>query len=82
MLDVAAAAAQVRRNPETIRRWIRTGRLRATKIGLQHFIDPEDLEAAAGSTASTPLPDWMRLRPDGRPQPPWVQIVRDGRRGH
>lgn len=43
MLTVPEAAKRVGRHPETIRRWIREGRLRAHKIGTQHVIEPEDL---------------------------------------
>jgi excisionase family DNA binding protein len=46
MLTVPEAAHRANRNPETIRRWIRMGRLRAHKIGTQHVIDepdPDDL---------------------------------------
>ena len=41
---VPEAARRVGRNPETIRRWIRSGRLRAAKVGTQHVIDEADLE--------------------------------------
>ena len=43
MVTVPEAARRVGRNPETIRRWIREGKLPATKIGTQHVIDEEDL---------------------------------------
>jgi excisionase family DNA binding protein len=33
MLTVPEIAARVGRDPETIRRWIRTGKLRARKVG-------------------------------------------------
>ena len=32
------------KNPETVRRWIREGRLRSTKVGTQHLIDERDLD--------------------------------------
>lgn len=82
MLTVPEAARRSGRNPETIRRWIREGRLRATKVGTQYLVAEGDLEATAVDESSTPLPEWMRLRPDGRPQPNWVQIVRAGRDAH
>ncbi len=47
-LTVPQAARRVGKNPETIRRWIWQGRLRSTKIGNQHFVEPADLDAAAG----------------------------------
>lgn len=43
MLTVPEAARMVGRNPETVRRWIREGKLPAHKIGTQHVIDEGDL---------------------------------------
>lgn len=43
MLTVPEVAKMLGRNPETIRRWIRTGKLPARKIGTQHLIDDDDL---------------------------------------
>jgi excisionase family DNA binding protein len=43
VLTVPEAARRTKRDPETVRRWIRSGRLRATKIGTQHLIDEEEL---------------------------------------
>ncbi len=82
MLTVPEAARRIRRNPETLRRWIREGRLRSTQVGTQYLIDESDLDALAGSDGATPMPEWMATRPDGRTQPDWTRIVRDGRRGH
>ena len=82
MLTVPEAARRVHRNPETVRRWIREGRLRSTRVGTQYLVDETDLDALVGEEGSTPMPDWMRLRPDGRPMPDWVRLVRDSRRGH
>lgn len=42
-LTVPEAARRVGRNPETIRRWIRAGKLPSRKVGTQHVIDEEDL---------------------------------------
>ena len=50
MLTVPDAARLARRNPETIRRWIREGRLAAHKVGTQHVIEAEALELALGRT--------------------------------
>ncbi len=44
MLTVPEAARRAGKNPETIRRWIREGKLRARKIGQQHMIADQDLE--------------------------------------
>src|SRR3954454_9861302 len=46
MLTVPEAATRTGRNPETIRRWIREGRLAASKVGTQHLIDAGDLATA------------------------------------
>lgn len=80
MLTVPEAARRTGRDPETIRRWIRSGRLRALKVGTQHVIDDDDLEALIGE-ASLPLPAaWSRTGND-EPMPDWVDIVRDVRDG-
>jgi len=47
MLTVAEAARRASRDPETIRRWIRAGKLTAWKVGGQHVIDEDDLVDAA-----------------------------------
>lgn len=82
MLTVPEAARRSGRDPETIRRWIRSGRLRAGKIGTQHVIDEADLEAVIGDSDTTPLPAALRERPDGRPQPNWERMVREQRGAH
>jgi excisionase family DNA binding protein len=45
MITVPEAARRVRRNPETIRRWIRSGRLTSQRVGTQHLVDEAELEA-------------------------------------
>lgn len=83
MLTVPEAARRTGRNPETIRRWIRSGRLRASKVGTQHVIEESDLAAVTGDGDTTPLPDWMKSPlPDGRQQPNWERLVRDARNSH
>lgn len=57
MLTVADAAARARRDPETIRRWIRAGRLAAWKVGGQHMIDE-----AALAEAIRPMPSVLSAR--------------------
>lgn len=51
LLTVNQAARKTGKDPETIRRWIWKGRLRSQKIGGQHFIAAEDLDAAAHKKA-------------------------------
>ena len=80
MLTVPEAAAKVGRDPETVRRWIRAGKLRAQKIGTQHMIDEADLNEVAGQGDSLPLPKEWQETWTGEPQPDWVDLIRRGRR--
>ena len=81
MLTVPEAARRVRRHPTTIRRWIRSGRLPAKKIGIQHVVDEVELDYVARDE-QLPLPKgWRRLR-DGRPMPNVVRLIRLSRLGH
>lgn len=82
MLTVPEAARRVGKNPETIRRWIRTGKLRARKVGTQHVIEEQDLEASVEEPEMLPLPEeWRRLK-SGRPAPNWVAALARSRQGH
>lgn len=83
MLTVPEAARLVRRNPETIRRWIREGKLRATKVGTQHVLDENDLAEFLGAPSDTvPIPpEWQRTFWGG-PMPDVVGAVRRAREGH
>jgi excisionase family DNA binding protein len=82
MLTVPEAAKRVGRNPETVRRWIRAGRLRSQKVGTQHLIDEQDLDAVLSEAEMLPLPDELRLMEDGRPQLNWVAIIHRQRESH
>ena len=80
MITVPEAARRAGRDAETIRRWIRSGRLAATKVGTQHVIEESDLDALL-EDEQLPLPsEWDRL-PDGRPMPNIVRAIRLARTG-
>ena len=83
MLTVPEAARRARRNPETIRRWIREGKLRATKVGTQHVLDEKDLDALLGETSETvELPPEWQSTFWGGPMPDVVSILRRQRSEH
>lgn len=79
MLTVPQAARRTGKNPETIRRWIRSGRLRSQKAGTQHLIHEADLAEAANDTRSIPLPPGWDKTWTGEPMPDWVALVREVR---
>ena len=79
-LTVPEAARRTGRNPETIRRWIREGKLRSHKVGTQHLIDEADLDALTTPNEDRlPLPRGWRTTFWGSPMPDWVALVREGR---
>ncbi len=82
MLTVPEAAKRVGRNPETIRRWIRSGRLAARKVGTQHVIEEADLEAATDDGEELWMPDSWRYLPSGKPAPNFTAIIRQHRDEH
>jgi excisionase family DNA binding protein len=81
MLTVPEAARRVGRNPETVRRWIRSGRLPADRVGTQHLVREDDLDEVASPTRLQLGPEWTTFD-SGAPQPDWESVVRDQRRGH
>ena len=82
MLTVPQAARRVGRNPETVRRWIREGKLRARKVGTQHVIEEQDLEVAAPEPWPVEIPEAWRTYEDGTPQPDWEALIRESRDSH
>ena len=80
MLTVPEAARWTRRDPETVRRWIRSGRLKATRIGTQHLIDEEDL-ARIVSDAPLPLPASWQKTATGERMPQVLAAIRSSRAG-
>jgi excisionase family DNA binding protein len=83
MLTVPEAARRAGKNPETIRRWIREGKLRAHKVGTQHVIDEADLLGHTDRSAdSVPLPSAWQRTFWGGPMPDVVAAVRRTRAEH
>ena len=83
MITVPEAARRTGKNPETVRRWIREGKLRASKVGTQHVIEEEDLAALLDADLDVlPLPPEWRQTFWGDPMPNWVAAVRRSRAGH
>lgn len=64
MLTVPEAARITGKNPETIRRWIRSGRLSSRKFGTQHVIDEVELDELIHGVRAVGVPQWM-LESDG-----------------
>jgi excisionase family DNA binding protein len=80
MLTVPEAARRTGKDPETIRRWIRSGRLKAGRVGTQHVIDERDLDhVLAGDELQ--VPEVWRRMPDGRAVPNVVRAIRLSRVG-
>lgn len=80
MLTVPEAARLAGKDPETIRRWVRSGRLKARKIGTQHIIEEDDLAPLLGDEQLPLPPEWQHL-PDGRAMPNIVRAIRLARAG-
>lgn len=74
MLTVHEAAASLRRSPETIRRWIRAGRLRAHKVGTQYLIEESDLSAVEDE--ALPIPAFLAKTSTGEAMPDVVTALR------
>jgi excisionase family DNA binding protein len=64
MVDVREAAVIAGRDPETIRRWIRAGRLTAQRQGNRLIVPRSQVERLAGSTGPThalSLAEWAEI---------------------
>ena len=77
MLTVPDAARRAGKDPETIRRWIRSGRLRSERVGTQHLIDEADLDAITADDEPLPRPRQLRKTHSGEPMPDSVRLVRE-----
>ena len=82
LITVPEAARRTGRNAETIRRWIRSGRLRAERVGTQHLVEEDALAELVGEPPPATVPVEWRSFPDGAPQPDWASIVRRSRGRH
>ena len=85
-MTLPEAARRAGRNAETIRRWIRAGRLASRKVGAQHVIDEADLKALLESDTlddkAGALPAWMKRTATGEPMPDVVAVLRRQRTSH
>ncbi len=79
-MTVAEVAKVTGRDPETVRRWIRSGKLRSSKVGTQHVVEEPDLDEFL-APESLPVPERWRTFGSGRPQPDWVAAIARSRRG-
>lgn len=81
MMTIPETAARAGRSQETIRRWVRSGKLPARRIGNQHIVDEADLDSVSRGD-SLPVPEPWRPTFDGSPMPDVVAAVRRSRLGH
>ena len=80
MITVPEAAKRIGKDPETIRRWIRSGRLAARKVGTQHVIEETDLVGLVEDEELPMPPEWQKTA-TGRPMPNVVRAIRLSRAG-
>jgi excisionase family DNA binding protein len=81
MITVPEAARRIGRHPETVRRWIRSGRLRSQRVGTQHLVEEAEVRALADDEPLDLPTAWTRWD-DGRTMPEWERLVRDAREAH
>lgn len=81
MLTVPEAARRLSCSPETVRRWIRSGRLRSKKIGTQHLIEEKDIDGFRGDEI-LPIPRMWSQTATGEPMPDVIGSLRRSRIAH
>lgn len=79
VLTVPEAARRVDRDPETVRRWIRSGRLASQRVGTQHLVDEQELDALCSTGNMLALP--AELMPESGDPVDWVALLHESRRG-
>lgn len=80
MMTVAQAAVRLGQDRETVRNWIRSGRLRAQRITGRYVVDLSALRAVEDELfPMAELPDEWKLGDDGSPAPNWVAALRCSR---
>jgi excisionase family DNA binding protein len=79
VLTVSEASALTGRDPETIRRWVRQGRLSARRDGPRLLLDASEVEALLVPD-TLPVPEAWRRTATGE-QPRWVAYLRRTREG-
>jgi len=69
MLDVRSAAALAGRHPETIRRWVWSGRIPAKRHGNRLLVARDDVEALSGRMERAPISlcEWVERARRARP---------------
>ncbi len=82
-MTVPELARRLDRNPGTVRRWIREGKLHLHKVGTQHLVSEEDVARLVAPDAEMlSLPEAWQRTESGALKPNVVAAVRRSRRDH
>lgn len=79
-MTVPEAASYTGKNPETVRRWIRAGKLRSEKIGTQHLLYKSDIDFYMMPVEPMELPPGWR--PEDTMNIDWAKVIREDRDSH